>query len=368
MFLQESETSTTTRVRRPLTAPDDTGSGSAPNPPDSAYRLAVASLQTLAQEIKDLAERAQATLRDPAAHLGAGSGAMSDIALASVPRWHFAMLNDTERNSALVSALESSVPPGSHVLDIGSGTGLLAMAAVRAGAGRVTTCELNPLLAEVARQIIDAHGMSDTITVIGKPSTELVVGKDIDARADVLVSEIVDCGLIGEGLLPSIRHAREHLLAPDGIMLPATARLYGQLVQSESMARLNRVDMASGFDVSLMNSLATPGHFPVRLNTWPHQMLSGAVPLVAFDLEKGILGPGARTLPVAAETDGLAHALVVWFELDLGATTLCNGPDSKDSHWMQALVPFELPVPVTAGEKVPLRLSWSDYRLSVTVA
>ena len=154
------------------------------------------------------------------------------------------------------------------MLDIGSGSGLLAMVAIRAGASRVYTCEENPLLAEIARQVISGYGMSDVITVLDKRSTDLVVGRDLDHRVDVVELEIVDCGLIGEGLLPTIRHARQHLLAPGGL-IPRSARLRGALINSQVIIGLNQVQDAAGFDVSLMNTFATRGHFPVRLSTWP---------------------------------------------------------------------------------------------------
>lgn len=51
------------------------------------------------------------------------------------------MLNDHEGNDALAVALERQITPGSRVLDIGSGTALLAMMAIRAGAAQV---ELGP--------------------------------------------------------------------------------------------------------------------------------------------------------------------------------------------------------------------------------
>src|SRR5262249_3817977 len=148
------------------------------------------------------------------------------------------------------------------------GTGLLAMMAIQAGAGRVTTCETNPLLAEIAQQVIRAHGMDKHISVIPKSSTELAVGRDIDAPADLVVSEIADCGLIGEGMLPTMRHARRHLLADGGQLLPQSARLFGFLLESPVIVGLNRVSGAAGFDVRLLNVAATQGHFPVRLNTW----------------------------------------------------------------------------------------------------
>jgi predicted RNA methylase len=328
-------------------------------------RLLVASLHSLSREVGELADQASLICESLASETSAAE-AFAPVAARLVPRWHFAMLNDTQRNTALVEALERILPVGVTVLDIGSGSGLIAMAAIRAGARRVVTCEMNPLLAEIARQNVAAHRMSDVITVICKPSQLLEVGSDLAAPADVLVSEIVDCGLIGEGLLPSIRHARAHLLAPGGLMLPSAARLYGQLVHSEAVLALNRVDKADEFDMSLMNTLATSGHFPVRLNTWPHRIMSGQSRLVDLDLNRGPLDPGTRRVTFEATADGEAHGLVMWFELDLGGgITLSNAPQNTTSHWMQAIALFDTPVSVKAGESVPVRLRWTDYRLSI---
>ncbi|GAB2443046.1 50S ribosomal protein L11 methyltransferase [Streptomyces incanus] len=334
----------------------------------SPYRLGAALLESLAQEMSALAEQASALLRMPPESLSLDADIFAQIVRRNVPRWHFAMLNDTERNGNLVAALERGVPAGATVLDIGSGSGLLAMAAARAGASRVFTCEMNPLLAEVARNVVDAHGLSDVITVIGKPSTELDPERDLGGPVDVLVSEIVDCGLIGEGLLPSVRHAREHLLAPDGIMLPSAARLYGRLVNSEAVLKLNQVTTVGGFDVSLMNTLTTRSHFPVRLNTWPHRFLSEAAPVLEFDLARDALEPGERTLEFPATADGEAQALVVWFELEMGnGIVLSNSPDNPNSHWMPGWVPLEKPVLTKAGETASLRLRWSDFTLLVSL-
>lgn len=42
---------------------------------------------------------------------------------------------------------------GAHVLDLGTGTGLLALLAARAGAASVVACDLLPPLVAAARQV-----------------------------------------------------------------------------------------------------------------------------------------------------------------------------------------------------------------------
>ena len=51
----------------------------------------------------------------------------------------------------------------------------------------------------------------------------------------MLVTEIFDSGLIGEGLLNTLRHAVQHLAQENAMVIPARARVYAQLVQSSIM-------------------------------------------------------------------------------------------------------------------------------------
>jgi type II protein arginine methyltransferase len=277
------------------------------------------------------------------------------------------MLNDSDRNEALIKSIAAVVRPGDHVLDIGAGSGLLAMVAAQSGASRVITCEANPLLAEIARQVIETHGYSDVITVLPRWSTDLDADRDLGGRVDLVVSEIVDCGLVGEGLLPSVRHAREHLLKPGGRMVPDAGRIIGQLVQSTAAVALNHVDTVGGFDISALNLFATNGHFPLRTHSRPHTMLSDAALLASFDLHTDPLTDRTSRVALSVADDGIAHGLVAWFELDLcGDETLSNGPGNVATHWGQAFVAFGRPVAVHAGESLAVAVSWQDGRLFAT--
>ncbi|KAF4527562.1 hypothetical protein B566_EDAN016040, partial [Ephemera danica] len=128
------------------------------------------------------------------------------------------MLHDTRRNQLYYAGLRSAVAAKhaagekAHVLDIGTGTGLLSMMAVSCGADTIVACEAFEPMAKCAREIIEKNGMSDRISVVGKRSTELKIGEDLPHRANILVTEVFDTELIGEGALGTFRHALQNLL------------------------------------------------------------------------------------------------------------------------------------------------------------
>ncbi|VDN16008.1 unnamed protein product [Dibothriocephalus latus] len=150
------------------------------------------------------------------------------------------MLHDSDRNRKyheaichVIHHMKSTQPERLiHVLDIGTGTGILSMMAARAGADTVTACEAFSPVARCAKRVIHANGLQDRIRVIGKRSTDLVIGHDMEQRANVLVAELLDTELIGEGTLETYKHAAEHLLTPDAVLIPCKARMFMQVVDS----------------------------------------------------------------------------------------------------------------------------------------
>lgn len=279
-----------------------------------------------------------------------------------IPRWHFAMLNDSERNECFDRALRQAIGESRcSVLDVGSGTGLLAMMAARAGAESVITCEAVRPIAAQARRIIAANHLDDRVEVIAKMSTDLVVGRDMDERADLLVTETVDCGLLGEGIIPIVRHAREHLLRPRPVIIPARARIIFRLLTSSSIQRNNYVSTAAGFDVSLFNDFSTKTYFPVRLNAHHHDFLSAPIEAFDFDFESGPLSPRTRRMAALVQQSGVVHGIAFWFELDLhGGLQITNAPSNPISHWMQAVQCFERPTLVERGQNLTVECSHDD--------
>ena len=145
------------------------------------------------------------------------------------------MLHDFDRNRRYHEAIRHVIAGLKaegrevHVLDIGCGTGLLSMMAACAGADSVVACEAFGPVANCAQRIIIANGLVDKIKLVHKHSTDLVVGIDMPRKANVLVAELFDTELIGEGALMVYRHAADNLLTPDAIPIPCKAKMYLQV-------------------------------------------------------------------------------------------------------------------------------------------
>lgn len=285
-----------------------------------------------------------------------------------IPRWHFAMLNDVERNDAFQIAIKRAVYPGCTVLDVGAGSGLLAMMAARQGAHFITSCEMLQPLAYLAKRIVALNGFKDQIKIVPKKSQDLLVGRDLANRANILITETVDCGLVGEGILPIIRHARQSLLTPEATIIPARAVIKFSLLESSMVHNLNFVSNAADFDVSPFNIFSTMGYFPVRLWIWPHRLLSQPSTAFEFDFRVDSLTARQRQMSVQVERSGTLHGIVFWFELDLGnGVVFNNAVDNNKSHWMQAVQCFETPIAVQQDELLELIIRQDDANINFKI-
>ena len=284
-----------------------------------------------------------------------------------VPSWHLPVINDVGRNKAYQEAIEKAVGPDDVVLSIGSGSGLLAMAAARAGARKVFASEHLHSMSDMARRVIARNGYEDVITVLSKQSIELTVGSDLPEPASVVISENLDVTLIGEGAIPSLRHATRHLMRPDAKVIPAAARVRGMVVEWPSERAINPVHEISGFDFSDFDLFRNPNmHVPFDLERDTHRALSEAFEIAAYDFKQppdysGTDRVTVLTLP-AVET-GTAHAVTVWFELDLDdEITFSTRNETNLNHWHRIAQFLDRDLPVRAREEFQLTIRRTDTR------
>ncbi len=283
-----------------------------------------------------------------------------------VPRWHFPMLADEVRNRAYAEAISAKVRPGDIVLDIGCGAGLTAMLAARAGAKHVYTCEQQPLIAQAAARVIKQNGLADRITVIPKMSHNLVVGVDIPEPADVVISEIVDTMLLGEGALATLVDAMHRLAKPNVRAIPERGTLRAQLVQSEKLLNLWRPHEAMGFKLDAFHRLANVAQItPNDLLACPLKPLGPTKELFQFNFRRPDLMPAQTTEHLACTATGTVHAVFVFFEMDLSpGIKLSNGLNSG-GHWGRTAFLLNRPIPTELCDLLPIAANHDTSQFSL---
>lgn len=109
------------------------------------------------------------------------------------------------------------------------------MLAAKHKADSVVTIETFSPVTVFARKIIEQNGFKDKIKLINKHSTEVRVGsnEEMNQRANILVAEVFDTELIGEGAIKTYNSAHSCLLEDECIAVPHKANVYVQLVKSE---------------------------------------------------------------------------------------------------------------------------------------
>lgn len=297
---------------------------------------------------------------------------LAKIKSHSITAWHFEMLADANRNAAYHEAIASKVQEGHHVLDIGAGSGLLSLMAAKAGAERVTAFEMVDDLAEIADLIVEDNGYKDTIEVFNVKSTSAQVGKghELPKKADVLISEILDTGLLGEGVLHSHRHALANLTVEDPIVIPAAATVKGCLIEASTYWKVRPITTIEGFDLSAFNEFADEDTYLVQdLNSLEHKKLSGVQEFIDVDFKNlpemyPEHEPFTKELSFTIESDGELHAVAFWFDLHLtDSITRSSGPEGEMRHWKQAIYYFDTSLQVKKGEEVSITLLQSESQI-----
>lgn len=85
-----------------------------------------------------------------------------------------------------IRALEEYVFPQCRVLDVGTGSGILAVTAAKLGAGKVLAVDHDPISIDATRQNIDLNRVEDQVSVLQE---DLVSG--IEEKVDIIVANII---------------------------------------------------------------------------------------------------------------------------------------------------------------------------------
>jgi protein arginine N-methyltransferase 1 len=283
----------------------------------------------------------------------------------SVIEYQRTILADSVRNEALARALKAVVKPGDTVVDLGAGTGFLAMVARRCGAERCYLIENDPDLVRLSSEILKRNRVTGC-TIVHAHSSE-VTGLP---KADVVVSETLGNFAYEESIIEGMKDARR-FLKPRGRVIPQGVDQWVVPVVSDRLwheiGTWGRVGMGLDFTPALQRSLNNMYVKDVRVSdcmadgivaqTWDR------VDLAQPDNSSVRRGTVEWPITKAATVYGFA----LWWVCTLAdGIELSTSPKAPATHWKQIYLPVEDPLVVEPGERLGVGIT-SDTRPRVKI-
>ena len=270
------------------------------------------------------------------------------------------------------------------VLDVGSGTGVLAIWAAQAGAKKVYAVEATSM-ARHARTLVASNGLSDIVEVIQGKVEDMVLPE----KVDIIVSEWMGYLLVRESMLDSVIAARDKFLKPDGALYPSHAAIKWGAVCGEGIKDQQEglyansmrewEDFAEGIkedfnlDVSALTEEYDTENQEYYLGQAYYRNLESNQLLTADTASVHELDLKTVTVAELLELrssfrlkvvhQGIATALACWFTAsfkgcashpsDPEATfVLDTGPLAGETHWGQQVFYLAETVPVKLGDTI----------------
>lgn len=261
------------------------------------------------------------------------------------------MILDHGRTGAYAEAIAKSIRPDDVVLDIGSGSGILALLAAKAGAKKVYAVELTAM-AEVIKENARANGLEDRVEVVRSPLEELAVG-DLLEPPTVIVSEVLGHFAPDEHGHRLYRIARKHAV-PEPRLIPGSYRVYLSIAHLPSLAS-ELAQLEDCYGVRLVGLVERLRSRPVMARVSPEQLLApeASTGTCSFMDPR----PEVFEATVVPGASGPANAIVASFESDLApGIMLSTRPSAQATHWNQLALPLVPELSCEKGRAVTIRV------------
>ncbi|GMF21893.1 unnamed protein product [Phytophthora lilii] len=267
------------------------------------------------------------------------------------------------------------------VLDVGTGSGILAIWAAQAGARRVFAVEATDIALQ-ARKVIKANGQDHVITVIQSKIEDV----ELPEKVDVIISEWMGYFLLRESMFDSVIVARDRWLKPEGAMFPSHASMSIAPMCNEDNSNkrfsefssamdgwrsfVDNTKVAWGVDMSVLGNAfrKEQEQYSLHTSSWEElnagDLIGDEVEFAKWDLKtctlddiKEVKASFSMPISIMSRFGGIAG----WFDVDFKGcaenpaekeVTLTTSPFVQPTHWGQQVFPLYPPMQVCEGDVV----------------
>ena len=270
------------------------------------------------------------------------------------------MLKDEVRTRSYMNAIVQNkhLFKDKVVLDVGCGTAILSMFAVKAGAKHVIGVDMSTIIYK-AREIVKVNGMADKITLIQGKMEEVKLPYE---HVDIIISEWMGYFLLYESMLDTVLYARDRYLVPNGLIFPDKATIFAAGIEDGEYKdeKIGFWDNVYGFDYSPLKATALSE--PLVDTVEIKAVVTDPANILTLDLYT------CKTEDLAFNTkfslhckrDDFVHALVAWFDIEFSAchkpVRFSTGPHTKYTHWKQTVLYLKDTLAVQEGEEIACEL------------
>ena len=259
--------------------------------------------------------------------------------------WHDFMLADQVRMSTYARAIDALVPEGSVVVDVGTGSGVLACMAARR-ARKVYAIEHSALL-DRAKLLAASNGLTN-VEFLRVHSREFSPPE----KVDVLLHEQIGLNLIDEDMIANIGDLRRRILKDGGLILPGCFELRVVPVSLKTDARIPFLheQRLHGLDFGAFAAVNKP---EIAARGWDRRLidprevattLAPAATLFRLDLasDEGSTLPTESHASFVVEHDETLDGFVVFFSVEFSPDIAFHtGPGATKTHWQCRLYQTE---------------------------
>jgi len=328
------------------------------------------------------------------------------------------MLADHNRMAAYHAAIMGNpdVFKDKVVMDVGTGSGILAVWAAQAGARRVYAVEYTDM-ANHARSVMEDNGVADIVTVIQGAVEDIDLPLEADNLGteddlgdknqvvDIIISEWMGYFLLRESMLDSLVRAREKFMKPKtGLMFPSHTTMYFAPVHDEEERKVSLQEYNGsmgdwsefvestksvyGVDMGVLgqNYDREQKEYYLLSSRWaelrPDALLAEPVIVKELDMctctladSKGIVAGDAQSeyeFDISSDdvTSGPVSGFAGWFTACFKSRTdengaqapklskpafLSTGPENGHTHWGQQVFHLLSSVPLIKGETTSIK-------------